>query len=129
MVKAMGIEVGIADGMDIQASKRLMKESVDRVRDTAMPFFIEFSTYRWREHCGHAFDNDIGYRTTDEFLTWQAKDPLHYLETQLNNSSPSMQNSITELKSTIDTEVNVAFDFAENSPFPDQREAYDGVYA
>jgi TPP-dependent pyruvate/acetoin dehydrogenase alpha subunit len=129
MVKAMGIEVGIADGMDIQASKQLMKESVDRVRDTAMPFFIEFSTYRWREHCGHAFDNDIGYRTTEEFLTWQAKDPLHYLETQLNNSSPSMQNSITELKSTIDTEVNVAFDFAENSPFPDQREAYDGVYA
>jgi TPP-dependent pyruvate/acetoin dehydrogenase alpha subunit len=40
-----------------------------------------------------------------------------------------MQNSITELKSTIDTEVNAAFDFAENSPFPDQREAYDGVYA
>ncbi len=129
MVKAMGIEVGIADGMDIQASKQLMKESVDRVRDTVMPFFIEFSTYRWREHCGHAFDNDLGYRTAQEFLKWQTKDPLNHLETMLSNSSPSLQNSVLGLKSTIEAEVNAAFDFAENSPFPDQREAYDGVYA
>ena len=129
MVKAMGIEVGIANGMDIQASKQLMKSAIDQVRDTSLPYFLEFSTYRWREHCGHAFDNDIGYRTPEEFLIWQAQDPLHCLETQLNNSSPSMQNSITELKLTIEAEINTAFDFAENSPFPDQREAYDGVYA
>jgi pyruvate dehydrogenase E1 component alpha subunit len=94
-----------------------------------MPFFIEFSTYRWREHCGHAFDNDIGYRTPEEFLTWQEKDPLLCLEAQLNSSSTSVHNLIAQLKFTIETEVNAAFDSAENSPFPDQREAYDGVYA
>jgi pyruvate dehydrogenase E1 component alpha subunit len=129
MVKAMGIEVGIADGVDIQASNQLMKSAIDQVRKTGLPYFLEFSTYRWREHCGHAFDNDIGYRTPEEFVMWQSKDPLHYLESQLNNLSPDMQNSITEFKFMIEEEVNAAFDFAENSPFPDRREAYDGVYA
>jgi TPP-dependent pyruvate/acetoin dehydrogenase alpha subunit len=129
MVKAMGIEVGIADGVDIQASNQLMKSAIDQVRKTGLPFFLEFSTYRWREHCGHAFDNDIGYRTPEEFVMWQSKDPLHYLECQLNNLSQGMQNSITEFKFMIEAEVNAAFDFAENSPFPDRREAYDGVYA
>jgi len=129
MVKAMGIEVGIADGVDIQASNQLMKSAIDQVRKTGHPYFVEFSTYRWREHCGHAFDNDIGYRTPKEFVMWQSKDPLHYLEIQLNNLSPGMQNSITEFKFMIEAEINAAFDFAENSPFPDRREAYDGVYA
>ena len=129
MVKAMGIEVGIADGVDIQASNQLMKSAIDQVRKTGLPYFLEFSTYRWREHCGHAFDNDIGYRTPEEFVMWQSKDPLHYLEIQLNNLSPGMQKSITEFKFMIEAEVNAAFDFAENSPFPDRREAYDGVYA
>lgn len=129
MVKAMGVEVGIADGMDIQASNRLMKSAISQVRETGLPYFVEFSTYRWREHCGNAFDNDIGYRTQEEFLAWQSKDPLHHLEIELKNSSPSNQSLIMEIKSRIQAEVDAAFDFAENSHFPDQCEAYDGVYA
>ena len=129
MVKAMGIEVGYSDGMDIQSSKRLMKSAIDQVRETGLPYFVEFSTYRWREHCGHAFDNDIGYRTPEEFLEWKAKDPLHHFETELKNLNPSIHSLIIEIQSRIQAEVVAAFDFAEASPFPNQHEAYDGVYA
>ncbi|QWD96906.1 thiamine pyrophosphate-dependent dehydrogenase E1 component subunit alpha [Polynucleobacter sp. MG-6-Vaara-E2] len=128
MVKAMGVEVGVADGMNIEASQGLMKRSIERVRKTGLPCFLEFSTYRWREHCGHAFDNEIGYRTPEEFLDWQQKDPLHHLEMQLIEDL-SLQGLVMDIKSNVMNEVNAAFDFAETSPFPNQHEAYDNVFA
>ncbi len=129
MVEAMGVEVAVGDGHNIASSHGIMKNAVDRVRSTGAPFFLEFATYRWREHCGHGFDNDIGYRTQEEFLEWQAKDPLNNLEQQLKKTSLHMAISLEKIKSEIVSEVGKAFEFAESSPFPAQSEAYDGVYA
>jgi TPP-dependent pyruvate/acetoin dehydrogenase alpha subunit len=129
MVEAMGVEVAVGDGHNIASSHEIMKNAVDKVRSTGAPLFLEFTTYRWREHCGHGFDNDIGYRTQEEFLEWQAKDPLNNLEQQLQQTSLHMASSLEKIKSEIDLEVEKAFEFAENSPFPVQAEAYDGVYA
>ena len=129
MVEAMGLEVAVGDGHNIASSHEIMKNAVDKVRKTGAPIFLEFTTYRWREHCGHDFDNDIGYRTQEEFLEWQAKDPLNNLEKQLQITSSNIASSLERIKSEIDLEVAKAFEFAESSPFPAQSEAYDGVYA
>ena len=37
------------------------------------------TNYRWREHCGQGYDNDIGYRTELEFESWKQKDPIKLL--------------------------------------------------
>jgi len=129
MVEAMGVEVAIGDGHNIKSSFDILQNAVDKVRSTGTPFFLEFSTYRWREHCGHGFDNDIGYRTHEEFLEWQAKDPLNNLERHLQDSNINIASSLEAIKSEIDLEVRKAFDFADRSPFPSQSEALDGVYA
>lgn len=129
MVEAMGLEVAVDDGHNIVSSYGTMQNAIDRVRTTGTPFFIEFSTYRWREHCGYSFDNDIGYRTQEEFLEWQAKDPLNNLEQQLRQISSDMVSLLEKIKAEIAIEVSAAFVFAERSPFPAQSEAYDGVYA
>ncbi len=129
MVEAMGVEVAVGDGHNIPSTYETMQNAIDRVRTTGTPFFLEFSTYRWREHCGHGFDNDIGYRTQEEFLEWQAKDPLNNLEHQLQESSFHVTSALGKIKSEIDLEVENAFEFAENSPFPVRAEAYVGVYA
>ena len=129
MVEAMGIEVFVGEGHNIASSYKIMKNAVDKVRSTGAPVFLEFTTYRWREHCGHSFDNDIGYRTQEEFLEWQAKDPLSNLEQQMQQSSSHISSSLEGIKSKIDLEVKAAFDFAESSPFPAQSEAYVGIYA
>ena len=38
-----------------------------RIRAGRGPQFVELETYRWREHCGPNYDNDLGYRT-EEFI-------------------------------------------------------------
>lgn len=129
MVSAMGVQTAIGDGSDIVSCYEIMRNAVDSVRNTGMPFFLEFSTYRWREHCGHSFDNDIGYRTEEEFLEWQAKDPLNNLSHQLTSADANWLANIDSIKSRINLEIDSAFDFAESSDFPDQSEAYTGVYA
>lgn len=129
MVEAMGVKTGAAEGSDLINSKQLMERAFNEVRAGHGPYFLEFSTYRWREHCGHAFDNDIGYRTQEEFLEWQAKDPLLILEKSLSQAHSDSFKQIDEIKLFINSEVKAAFDFAEKSPFPLQHEAYENVYA
>lgn len=129
MVEAMGVKTGAAEGSDLIHSKQLMEEAFNEVRAGHGPYFLEFSTYRWREHCGHAFDNDIGYRSQEEFLEWQAKDPLLIVEKTLSQAHSDSLKQIDEIKLFINSEVKTAFDFAEKSPFPLQREAYENVYA
>jgi pyruvate dehydrogenase E1 component alpha subunit len=129
MVQAMGIESVSDSGQDPFSSYKMLKHAAAEVRSTGAPYFLEFSTYRWREHCGHSFDNDIGYRTQDEFLEWQLRDPLNNLERELLLSDPSVEASLKKIKSEVSMEIAAAFDFAETSLFPPQSDAYDGVYA
>jgi TPP-dependent pyruvate/acetoin dehydrogenase alpha subunit len=129
MVDAMGIETGTCNGDNIYASQNLMQDTVNKVRSGKGPFFLEFSTYRWREHCGHSFDNKIGYRSEKEFLEWKAKDPLINLEKNIYNISEELSKKVNSIKATINSEILAAFEFAEASKFPDQLEAYEEVYA
>ena len=55
-------------------------ELVAEIREDGGPRFIEFSTYRWLEHCGPSYDNHIGYRSESEFLEWQEKEPIARFE-------------------------------------------------
>ena len=54
----------------------------------------------------------------------EKKDPLLLIESIINNA-PDVNN----IKKIIDIKVEEAFKFAEDSPFPDSTDAFDGVYA
>ena len=129
MVEGMGIRASSNDGTNIASSYQAMKDAVELVRSSGEPFFLEFSTYRWREHCGHSFDNHIGYRSEEEFLVWKAKDPLNNLMQQLNQRHLNLEKTLFDLKAEVDLEVTSAFNFAEDSPFPPSSDAYIGIYA
>ena len=86
-------------------------------------------TYRWREHCGPNYDNDIGYRKISEFEEWKSKDPIVRLKNKLILSDMEIQNQIMAFENSINDEIIDAFDHAEQSPFPDPEETFRGVYA
>jgi len=129
MVEAMGVQVATGTGSDLLSCYKIIKDAVNATRTGRGPYFLEFSTYRWREHCGHSFDNDIGYRTQEEFLDWQSRDPLIRLEKTLNDAEATVLQEVNNIKATVATEIEVAFAAAEAAPFPDAREAYQDVYA
>ena len=129
MVEAMGIKVATGAGSNLISCYQTMRDAVNAVRAGQGPYFLEFATYRWREHCGHNFDNDIGYRSQDEFLAWKECDPLTRLERELNQSEPEIQLKLIDIKSSIKAELQSTFEKAESATFPDASEAYQDVYA
>ncbi|HET6884323.1 MAG TPA: thiamine pyrophosphate-dependent enzyme, partial [Pirellulales bacterium] len=93
------------------------------------PMFLEFATYRWREHCGPNFDNTLGYRTEKEFATWKAKCPIdRYVKCGLNDGwlSPA---DIERWTNEIDSEFAAAIEFAKSSPWPEASTMIENVYA
>ncbi len=125
MVKAQGIQTFYGDGNNISEVLEITKKAADNIRNGNGPQFLQFSTYRWREHCGPNYDNDIGYRTKEEFELWKLKDPIKYCENNLINYD---NKKINELKIEIQKEVDSAFEFAENSPFPKPDQAFTDLF-
>lgn len=126
MVEAMGAQIAEGDGNDALVIHQIMQDAVDEVRAGGGPYFLEFFTYRWREHCGPNFDNDIGYRTQEEFQDWQNREPISRMERALHKTTPAVMD---DMRAEVNAEVRAAFECAESAQFPAQSDAYQGVYA
>jgi pyruvate dehydrogenase E1 component alpha subunit len=129
LARGYGIESFAADGNDVLEVERLTRQATDKARGGGGPTFLEFSTYRWREHCGPNYDNDLGYRTEAEFLEWQARDPLARFESVLRQQELVDDASKASLNQDIEQEIEAAFAFAKSSPFPQSDTLDSGVYA
>ena len=128
MTKGFGIHSEYGNGNNVFEVYEKVKKAIKEIRLRNGPYFFEFSTYRWREHCGANFDNDLGYRTEDEFLEWKKKDPVSNLESQLLKEDVLDEKQMKEIKESIKIDVDKAFIFAEQSPFPDSNEAFTQLY-
>ncbi|PTY02885.1 acetoin dehydrogenase [Opitutaceae bacterium EW11] len=124
-----GIRAEQADGNDAVAVYSLMCDAVRQARSGSGPVFLEFMTYRWREHCGPAFDNHIGYRTEAEYLTWRERDPVEALERRLRAEGCFDEAALVDFKRRTSAEINGAFSAAKQAPFPDAAGLMDHLYA
>lgn len=128
LVAAMGVDSTVVDGNDALESYRVIENAIQLIREGRGPQFVELSTYRWLEHCGPNYDNDLPYRSENEFLRWKKKDPIELLFSRLRSENKMTIAKYDEMLSVIDNEITEAFAYAENSSFPDAREAYIDEY-
>lgn len=126
---AVGLEAASGDGNDPRGAYRLLKAAADRARSGAGPQFVELATYRWREHCGPLFDNDLGYRTEAEYLAWKARDPIPRLMEELRTEGVLDPAWLAAAEAEIHGEIEAAFAFAKASPFPDAVLAGADIYS
>jgi pyruvate dehydrogenase E1 component alpha subunit len=129
MVEAIGVPSALVDGNDPQAVYEAAVAAIDHIRQGQGPFFLELTTYRWREHCGPNYDNNIGYRTEEEFQEWKQKDPIPRLEEKLLNERMLDRQEVKNMEDEIQAEILAAFDFAENSPYPESEQAFQGIFS
>ena len=129
MGRAHGLPSCHLDGNDVDAVARASAEAVDLARRGGGPSFILADTYRWREHCGPFYDNDLGYRSEAEFEAWRARDPVARLRRRLNDEGKLDAAGEAELAGALEREIADAFAFAEAAAFPDPETAGEGVYA
>ena len=129
LIGAFGLPSALVDGNDAVQVTDATARAVRSIRDGNGPYFLEFATYRWREHCGPRFDNHLGYRTPEEFAAWQALDPIPRLEKTLIEGGLLDAIGVADIDRAVRSKVDAAFAFAEASAFPDPAEAYTDLYA
>lgn len=123
MAESLGIAGSFGDGNDAMEVYDQARAAVDSIRKGHGPRLLEFATYRWREHCGPNFDNDIGYRTEDEYQAWREKDPLILLQNRLRADAILTSEDMQKIENENKKEVEDAFTFAEEADFPPPGEA------
>jgi len=128
MVQGMGCPSMYGDGNNVLQIYEKVKSATYLIRQGKGPFFFEFKTYRWKEHCGPNYDNNLGYRSEDEFIFWKKRDPICYLEKQILKKSVISKNEIEKISKSILKEIEEAFEFAEESPFPEQNDIFKNLY-
>jgi pyruvate dehydrogenase E1 component alpha subunit len=114
------------DGMDVLAVRALADRAIEAVRKEHRPWFIEALTYRYR---GHGAADPGKYRTREEVLQWQERDPIGILETRLLKDGILKPEDTERMQLEIRGEVDEVVRFAEESPRPPADELYTDIYA
>tara|TARA_Y100000590_G_scaffold469053_1_gene654639 strand:- start:209 stop:1174 length:966 start_codon:yes stop_codon:yes gene_type:complete len=126
MVSSLGIESSECNGNDVIAVQETTTQLVNKIKKGEGPKFLELHTYRWLEHCGPNYDDELGYRTSNEIKKSRENDPIKILEKRYPELIKSKKHAILKNLKTL---TKNAFQYAEESNFPDQEEAYKNLYS
>ena len=126
---AHGIPAWQGDGNDPLEVMKLTSPAVQRAREGGGPAFLEFATYRWREHCGASYDNHIGYRTEAEFQEWKRRCPLERLKERLLFEALATAADLEAMERELRATIEAAFTAVKASPFPAPERMLEQVYA
>ena len=129
VAEAHGVAASRGDGNDVEAVLSIAKVAVDNARSGKGPQFIEFKTYRWREHCGPSFDDDLNYRSQPEIEDGLKDCPIAKFEARLTQRKAFTSSEREIFETEIREEIEGAFKFALSSPKPSSQEAEGRLYA
>lgn len=122
-----GLPGVVVDGTDVIEVYVAAKEAVKRARAGKGPTFIEARALRW---CGHyVADPQWYYRTREEVEDCKKNDPIEGLRGVLRERSLLSPADDRELRETIESEIEEAVRFAQDSPWPGEKDFYTHLYA
>lgn len=129
VAEAHGVISYSGDGNDIVAVSKISNLAVRDVKTGKGPRFLEFSTHRWREHCGPNDDDVLGYREDGELSSWQARCPLLLLEKTLKTDISTFSDLCDEFEFSIADEIERAFSSVVDRELPDVSTLNRNLYA
>ncbi|MBN1224593.1 MAG: pyruvate dehydrogenase (acetyl-transferring) E1 component subunit alpha [Candidatus Aminicenantes bacterium] len=124
---AYGFNGILIDGNDVLAVYTVIKEALEKARTGKGPTLIEAYTYRRSNHT--TSDDASKYRSEEEVLKWEKKDPIDRFRIHLRNKgiwSEEFENDLTkEAAGMIEREVREA----EQTPAPSIEDLFIHTYA
>lgn len=129
IASAHGIKSSYGDGNDVELVFNLTNKAVGDLRAGNGPWFLEFSAYRWREHCGPDYDDYLQYRATEEIDGGKAACPIERFRKFSLDSALLSSDEIKKMEYDIETEIEQSFVFALADRKPNLEDARAYVYA
>lgn len=129
LAAAIGLRAYFGDGNDVDTVRDMVSMAANAIRSGDGPQFLEFATYRWLEHCGPNYDNDIGYRTEAEFQWWKARDPVARQRERLLNEGSLDAAQLAAADDALTSEIEDAFAAARAASFPSEDTALSYLFS
>ncbi len=123
---AYAIPSEIVDGNDVVAVYTAAKKAYAKAREGGGPTFIECKTMRMHGHSEHDSAKYVPMELLEE---WKKKDPILNMEKYLLNNKIANQSELDEVDKKVKQELVDAEEFAQNGPYPEGKEAVEGLYA
>ena len=117
---SLGIKTFSLDGNNVLDVYHTIKTVFSDIRSISIPYFIEFKTYRWKEHVGPNEDlfKNRAYRSEKELEYWKNRCPIKLLISKIIEKNPDDREIVKNMQKKVNIEVEEAFTFAKNSSFP-----------
>lgn len=113
------------DGMSVEAVHEAVARAAERARKGDGPTYLEFRTYRYR---GHSMSDPQKYRSKEEVEEYKRRDPIEWVRSTILTNQFATEEELDEIETKIKGIVAESVQFAEDSKFPDPKEAYTDVY-
>lgn len=124
-----GVDAKHFDGNDVEEVYKIAKETIEEIKKTSKPKLLEFDTFRWLEHCGAGWDDNLGYRKPGELQHWLEKCPIKKMEERLLKEGIITKEDLDKFRSEYNTKIIHSFEFAKNSKFPEPHLLWEDVYS
>jgi pyruvate dehydrogenase E1 component alpha subunit len=126
--RAYGIPSFRVDGNDLLAVYKVLSDAAERARSGGGPTFVEALTYRIGAHS--TSDDPTKYRSNDEVVAWQKKDPLDRLRKHLVTLGDGAVDDASDeaMDKELVQEIGDAVRKVEAMPPPERASLFDDVY-
>ncbi|MGE5189586.1 MAG: thiamine pyrophosphate-dependent dehydrogenase E1 component subunit alpha [Gemmatimonadota bacterium] len=121
-----GFRGDVCSGNDLHAVLKAAAKAIDRARKGEGPTYLECKTYRYHGHSEH---DRATYRTEEELVAWESRDPIEQWEVYLAKRKYDLAAIKAEVSGRVKAIVDEAVAFAEASPVPQGPEAMEDLYA
>jgi pyruvate dehydrogenase E1 component alpha subunit len=115
----------IVDGQDVDAVEAAVGEAVERARSGGGPTFVETKTYRYADHAVNM--GRILLDRGTEVDEWRKRDPITLYRARLLEQGVTI-DVLDGIEAEAAAEVEDALQFARDSAYPTQDEAFDDVF-
>lgn len=109
------------DGSDVLVVNEEVNKAIERARNGEGPTLIECMTYRWMSHA-------LGYpyygAEKDAEEGRKNHDPISIQKQRISLSEAEFDS----IQAKVDRELDEAYDYAVNSPWPNPEDAYEDLY-
>jgi len=124
--KAYDIPGITVNGNDVLEVRRVSNEAIDRARKGEGPTLIECLTYRHKGH--HVGDPGKAYRNNKELQEWINCCPIKTFRDRLIKEMIATTEEIDHIDQEVKALLQEAVQFAIDSPYPDEKEAYEDIF-
>jgi len=113
------------DAMRVEDVHMAVSRAAERARNGEGPTLLEFRTYRYK---GHSMSDPGKYRTKEEVEDYKQRDPLELVRQTILSRNFATEADLEAIEEKINVVVEDSVRFAEESAFPDPKEAMTEIY-